>query len=204
MSSNEIDGNELNLLLGLKSRGQFEKCLRLCLVPEGEISQDVVVRTIARTLSMEEDNAEQLRQVEGTVVRLRACVKGILAKGAERYFAELGDSSINPKLKDLLVGISETKMNEWKEASMSGLSLPKLLHHDWTIHKQSASSAVEQMNVPVVLMRLQVEGTPEEVGIIPPVKEVDFELSKEALETMLDGMTKIRDQLSKSVKKKYG
>jgi hypothetical protein len=60
------------------------------------------------------------------------------------------------------------------------------------------------MNVPVVLVRLKVEGTPEEVGVIPPVKEVDFELSKEALETMLDGMTKIRDQinqLSKSVKR---
>ncbi len=195
------DRDELNLLLGLKSRGQFEKCLRLCLVPEGEVSEEVVVKTVARTLGIEEDDTENFRKVGTTVVSLRTCVKGILAKGAERYFAELGDSAINPKLKDLLITISETKLNEWKEASMAGLSLPKLLHHDWTIHKQSASSAVEQMNVPVVLVRLKVEGTPEKVGVIPPVKEVDFELSKEALETMLDGMAKIRDQLSKSVKR---
>ena len=198
------DGSELNLLLGLNSRGQFEKCLRLCLVPEGEISEKVVVKTVARTLGIEKDDVEQIRQVGMTVVGLRACVKGILAKGAERYFAELRGSAINPKLKDLLITISETKLNEWKDASMAGLSLPKLLHHDWTIHKQSASSAVEQINVSVVLVRLKVEGTPEEVGVIPPVKEVDFELSKEALETMLDGMTKIRDQihqLSKSVKR---
>lgn len=34
------------------------------------------------------------------------------------------------------------------------------------------------------------------LGIPPAVEKVGFELSKEALQTMLDGLSRIRDQLS--------
>ena len=196
-----MSGADLNLLLSLKSRGQREKCLRLCLVPDGDIANEVVVKAVGRTLGLEDTSAEQADQVEGIVRALRACVRGIVSKGAERYFEELGGDGVNPKLKSLLIDIAGSKMNEWKDASLMGLSLPRLLHHDWTMHKQSASSAVQQMNVPVVLVRLKVEGTPTDIGVIPPAQEVDFELSREALETMLDGMTKIRDQLTKTIKR---
>jgi hypothetical protein len=155
------DQGDLDLLLGLSSRGQLEKCVRLCLVPEHEIPQETMIKTMQRTLKNED--------VEDTVVALRACVKGILATGPEAYFASL----------------------------KVPISLPRLLHHDWTVHKQTASSTVQQMNVPVILVRLRVEGKTQELGVIPPVREVDFELSSEALETMLDGMNKIKDQLQR-------
>ena len=41
-----------------------------------------------------------------------------------------------------------------------------------------------------------MEDQPKEVGKLPEVQNVDFELSKEALETMLDGFGKIKAQLS--------
>jgi hypothetical protein len=41
----------------------------------------------------------------------------------------------------------------------------------------------------------QVQDIPTQVGVVPDVKNVQFELSKEALQTMLDGLNKIRDQL---------
>jgi hypothetical protein len=43
---------------------------------------------------------------------------------------------------------------------------------------------------------LQVQDVPTHVGTVPDVKNVQFELSKESLQTMLDGLNKIRSQLS--------
>lgn len=188
--SNECGGS-LEPLLGLKSRGQMEKLVRLCMVPEHEIPQGVLVKTMQRTLQNED--------VEETVVALRACVKGILAKGPEAYFASM-KVPIDTKLQGALTEIMNNRLNEWKDAALMGLSLPRLLHHDWTVHRQAASSAVKQMNVPVILVRLKVEGKAEQVGVIPPVREVDFELSSEALETMLDGMNRIKEQLMKTMR----
>ncbi len=182
------DQGDLDLLLGLSSRGQLEKCVRLCLVPEHEIPQETMIKTMQRTLKNED--------VEDTVAALRACVRGILAMGPEAYFASL-KLPINPKLQGVLTDIMSSRLMEWKDATLMGLSLPRLLHHDWTVHRQTASSTVQQMNVPVILVRLRVEGKTQKLGVIPPVREVDFELSSEALETMLDGMNKIKDQLQR-------
>lgn len=52
------------------------------------------------------------------------------------------------------------------------------------------------MHVPMVVVQLQVESQSQLLGDMPEVNKVNFELSKEALETMLDGLGKIRDQLS--------
>ena len=46
-----------------------------------------------------------------------------------------------------------------------------------------------------MLVGMKVQDTPTHVGVVPDVKDVQFELSKEALQTMLDGLNKIRDQL---------
>ena len=52
------------------------------------------------------------------------------------------------------------------------------------------------MHVPAVLVELQVEDQPSCTDEIPNVTKINFELSREALETMLDGLSKISDQLS--------
>jgi hypothetical protein len=44
-------------------------------------------------------------------------------------------------------------------------------------------------------MSLQVENLPETTNQLPTTQTVNFELSREALETMIDGLGKIRDQL---------
>jgi len=43
---------------------------------------------------------------------------------------------------------------------------------------------------------LKVQEPASEVGIMPPMSCVNVELSRETLDTMLDGLGKIRDQLS--------
>ncbi len=41
----------------------------------------------------------------------------------------------------------------------------------------------------------QIQNNPSAQGIMPGVDTLQFEMSREALSTMLDGLTKIRDQL---------
>lgn len=44
-------------------------------------------------------------------------------------------------------------------------------------------------------MSLQVENLAENANHLPNNQTINFELSREALETMIDGLGKIRDQL---------
>jgi len=76
-------------------------------------------------------------------------------------------------------------------------SLPKLIDANWRIDIKSASEQMRKMPpVPCVLLQVEVEAQPTRRDCFPPNEKVSMELSKEALGTMLDGMRKIRDQLS--------
>ncbi|RYH30589.1 hypothetical protein EON65_04725 [archaeon] len=51
------------------------------------------------------------------------------------------------------------------------------------------------MQIPSIIMSLNVESTPTFSGHMSKVETIDVEMSREALETMIDGLGKIRDQL---------
>ncbi len=53
------------------------------------------------------------------------------------------------------------------------------------------------MSVPSVMVSLTVEDQVNSVFTMPQCQDVQFELSREALETVIDGLSKIREQLSK-------
>ena len=53
------------------------------------------------------------------------------------------------------------------------------------------------MNVPSVLMSLSVENEPVSSSSMPDTSKIVFELSAESLQTMAEGLGKIRDQLSR-------
>ena len=75
-------------------------------------------------------------------------------------------------------------------------SSPVCLHADWRVDVKTSSNLLSRMSVPTVLVGMKVQDVPTRVDLVPDVKDVQFELSKEALQTMLDGLNKIRDQLS--------
>jgi len=52
------------------------------------------------------------------------------------------------------------------------------------------------MQIPSIWMSLNIESTPANTAVMSKVEMVDVELSREALETMIDGLGKIRDQLN--------
>jgi len=69
-----------------------------------------------------------------------------------------------------------------------------LIEFDWRIDVKRASETVSSMSVPTVLVQLQLDDRTE---IEPEKKSVSFELNKQALEAMIDGLSKIKAQLSK-------
>lgn len=61
----------------------------------------------------------------------------------------------------------------WREAcDMGRISLPHLVDMDWTVIVKKASSEVAQMNVPALLVELQIEQTPTRVDEPPRVEKV--------------------------------
>lgn len=53
------------------------------------------------------------------------------------------------------------------------------------------------MDRPSVIVALSVENNPTTVTEMPNCHTVEFELNRESLEIVIDGLGKIRDQLSK-------
>jgi len=190
----------LNILLQAKNKSSVEKCIRLSMVPAFDMSEEVLSQCFMDTLGLED-----IREATSLATALRSCVTGISQEGVEEYFANPLHQSetlagIDAKLVNLIKDILTSKIAEYKESSMNGLTYPRLVDHDWTVHKQCASDAVLNMEVPVVLMNLTVEEGATQQGEMPNTRKVDFELSPEALETMLDGMNRIKSQLIKLMK----
>ena len=51
------------------------------------------------------------------------------------------------------------------------------------------------LNIPSLLIELSLEPTPITTDAPTSVEKISFELTREALETVLDGLGRIRDQL---------
>mmetsp|Transcript_5235 Transcript_5235/g.15365 ORF Transcript_5235/g.15365 Transcript_5235/m.15365 type:complete len:196 (-) Transcript_5235:221-808(-) len=103
---------------------------------------------------------------------------------------------LDARLTDLVRQLLTSQLPEWREASiMQRPSLPRFVDIDWRIDVKTASDRVSRMSLPTVLVDLQVEAPPENVSAMPSTRHVDFELSREALQTMLDGLGRIKDQL---------
>jgi hypothetical protein len=132
---------------------------------------------------------------------LLLCIKTVLGSGELNDLIELfQDSSssenIPSKLKSLLGQLISNKLELWKDSSITNrVSLPRYLDLDWTLTIQKSSSEIRNLNVPSLLLELSLEPTPETTEGPSSVEKVSFELSREALETVLDGLGRIRDQL---------
>ena len=53
------------------------------------------------------------------------------------------------------------------------------------------------MNEPTILVSMETQNPASKVGIMPSTQEIQFELGKDSLGIMLEGLRKIREQLKK-------
>ena len=109
---------------------------------------------------------------------------------------EPASASLDEQVKALLTEQLAANVGGWREASiMSMPSLPKFVDVDWRVDVKSATEQVGRMAVPTVLVDLKTRQQPVSTGMVPGTETVSFELSKEALDTMVDGLGRIREQL---------
>jgi COMM domain containing 9 len=88
------------------------------------------------------------------------------------------------------------QLPDWREASvLQRPSLPRYVDVDWRVDVKTASDRVSRIAVPCCLVDIKVQDQPTSTSQVPATRQVEFELSKEALQTMLDGLGRIRDQL---------
>jgi len=106
-------------------------------------------------------------------------------------------SGFHPNLLALLVQLLTARLPQWREASISTLcGLPRMTSLDWRIDIKSSSDTVHRMAVPTVLVGIQVQGGVQgKLGEEPPLKNVVFELNKETIATMIDGLKFVQGQL---------
>ncbi|XP_041651762.1 COMM domain-containing protein 9 [Cheilinus undulatus] len=102
--------------------------------------------------------------------------------------------SFHSSLKNLITKILLENSAAWRtEALGDQISLPQLKELDWRVDMVTASDSVSRMAVPTCLVQLKIED-PSAGG--DSVSAVTVELSRESLDTILDGLGRIRDQLS--------
>nr|XP_046249107.1 COMM domain-containing protein 9 [Scatophagus argus]XP_046249109.1 COMM domain-containing protein 9 [Scatophagus argus] len=102
--------------------------------------------------------------------------------------------SFHSSLKNLITKILLENSPTWRtEALGRQVSLPQLKELDWRVDMVTSSDSVSRMSVPTCLVQLKMED-PAAGG--ESVSTVTVELSRESLDTMLDGLGRIRDQLS--------
>ncbi|XP_076027307.1 COMM domain-containing protein 9 [Genypterus blacodes] len=104
--------------------------------------------------------------------------------------------SFHSSLKNLITKILLEQSPTWRTEALSHqISLPQLKELDWRVDMVTASDSVSRMAVPTCLVQLKMaDACPAAGG--ESVSAVTVELSRESLDTILDGLGRIRDQLS--------
>jgi len=145
---------------------------------------------VVELLKIKDEQAEQLLKSIREVIS-----ESLYYSMTEEDIAEyLGN--IKTKLKDVIKTIIKYYLPQWRESAIkTQVSLPLLQNIDWRIDIKSASDQLARMSVPTVIVQLQVEEAPTTVGKELGTRNINFELTKDALEVMLEGLEQIKKQL---------
>jgi hypothetical protein len=194
----------LNHLLGTPSKAAVEKCLNIVFASRNEPPQ-FAIELIMETMSLGQKEAQEAFDA------LQACIAAVVEEGTIADLKALFDAaeaegvSVNGKLKQLIGQILNGKSAVLVEASaFSRPSLPLLLDMDWYIDMKKSSNVVNSMNIPSVSVQLLVSGIEDNTSSNSDsdsanntLQTISVDFSKESLNTMIDGLTKIKDQLRK-------
>ncbi|KAL9955939.1 hypothetical protein ACROYT_G037344 [Oculina patagonica] len=152
-----------------------------------------VLKNVSTSLDAGLDEARQL--LESLISVVCAALFECLTEPKAVY--ELFPENFHKNLRELISKIIAENMPLWRtNATNEQVSLPKLIDFDWRVDVKTSSNAISRMSMPTCIMQLQVQENATEQNCMPAVRRLNVELTKEKLDTMLDGLGKIRDQLS--------
>ncbi|XP_018412978.1 PREDICTED: COMM domain-containing protein 9 isoform X2 [Nanorana parkeri] len=161
--------------------------------PRSSIGSGQLTDSVSSSLSITTEEAAQVVQALHTLTQ-HVVYKGLTT--AEQILSVFpGDFHQN--LKNLLTKIILDNVSAWRnEAQNTSIALPRLVDLDWRVDIKTASDFMTRMAVPTCLLQMKIQEDPDLCGLDPPTSTLTMELSKETLDTMLDGLGRIRDQLS--------
>ncbi|XP_029819193.1 COMM domain-containing protein 9 [Manacus vitellinus] len=139
------------------------------------------------------------RGSEQLVSALHNLTRHVVYRGLTRAedILSLFPENFHQNLKNLLTKIILENISAWRnEAQASQISLPRLVDMDWRVDIKTSSDSIIRMAVPTCLLQLKIQEDAALCGNNPVVSALTVELSKETLDTMLEGLGRIRDQLS--------
>ncbi|XP_019594173.2 COMM domain-containing protein 9 isoform X1 [Rhinolophus sinicus] len=157
---------------------------------------DITCSSLSVTQEEAEQGSPSVLQLLQALHRLTRLAAFCDLSSAEAILA-LFPENFHQNLKNLLTKIILEHVSTWRtEAQANLISLPRLVDLDWRVDIKTASDSISRMAVPTCLLQLKIQEDPSLCGDKPSVSAVTMELSKETLDTMLDGLGRIRDQLS--------
>lgn len=152
-------------------------------------------------LSLRSKISAALRTDEAGVSALSSAIVRLVLEAVYRdlkapEIIELFPEDFNADLKSLVAVIIGAHQAEWQELVRSTtISLPKLIDTHWRVDIKSAASDAHRMHVPTCIVEMTIQEEAHTAGVMMGTRRVNFELNRATLETVLDGLGKIRDQL---------
>jgi len=181
--------SSLQLLLKAPSKDAVRELCAQSFPPAATESQQLAEKT-AEILNI---STTEAKQVVVALHSLSHCVVLSNMKTVDQVLSLFPDS-FHSNLKTLITKIILEHSVTWRnEALNNQISLPQLKQLDWRVDMMTASDSISRMAVPSCLLQLQIE---EASCLGGGESSVTVELSRESLDTMLDGLGRIRDQLS--------
>merc|ERR1712150_37667 len=148
------------------------------------------IKSTADSLSVGPGDAKKV------VSSLSSLIKNAVFHGSTdpKVIVTLYPDGFHKNLRDLLSKIIIENLPSWKAHAINNLvSMPRLVDFDWRVDVKSSSDSISRMSVPTCILQLQVKEEAKTQTEITDVNTFNVELSKEKLDTMLDGLGKIRD-----------
>ncbi len=110
--------------------------------------------------------------------------------------AQVLSPGFHPQLAQLMGKVLRAHAADWRaSAALNRVSPPTLLSFDYRVDTKAASDELGAMASSSLLLALKIQDQPTQADTMPGVRDVHLELSAQELATMLDGLSKIKDQL---------
>ncbi|KAM6459771.1 COMM domain-containing protein 9 isoform 1-T2 [Liasis olivaceus] len=182
----------LQFLLKAPSKNVVQQLCQECFSSSGNDSEKLT-ETTCSNLSVTPNEANQL------IHSLHNLTRHIVYHGltSQEEILSLFPEGFHQNLKNLVTKIILENVSTWRnEAQASQISLPRLVDMDWRVDIKTSSDNISKMAIPTCLLQLKIQENAALCGDDFATSALTVELNKQTLDTMLDGLGRIRDQLS--------
>lgn len=194
MASYDINFVDITLLLKAPSKDAVSKTCHEAFLYSGRRNiPESVLSQVAKLFEVDQKGARKLLTSLGGL--LKTAVFQSSSQPAD--IINLFPNDFHKSLRELIAKIILENLSGWRTQAINNqVSLPRMVDFDWRVDIKTSSDSIARMSVPTCILQMKVQENPTHSSVVPDISSVNVELSKETLDTMLDGLSKIRDQLS--------